>query len=67
MVGSVLATGFTALARVPRAAVRVVGRSRLSPCRVGRKVGAAVEARIRKRDVAEVDWFEGIEPDELAG
>ena len=67
MVGSVLATGLTVLTRLPRAAVRAVGRSRLSPCRVGRKVGAAIDARIRHRDIAEVDWFEGIEPDELAG
>jgi hypothetical protein len=67
MIGSALATGFTALTRLPRAAVRVVGRSRLSPCRVGRKVGAAIDTRIRRRDVAEVDWFEGIEPDDLAG
>jgi hypothetical protein len=64
MVGSMLLTTF---ARVGRATVSQVGRSRLSPCRLGRKVEARVRRRKRARAVADVDWFDGIEPDELAG
>jgi hypothetical protein len=64
MVGSLL---FTALSRVGRATVTQVGRSRLSPCRLGRRVNAVVLRRRRGRDVEDVDWFDGIEADELAG
>jgi hypothetical protein len=45
----------------------VVGHARLSPCRLGRKLSNAVGVRVFHLDIAEVDWFEGIEPDELAG
>jgi hypothetical protein len=56
----------TTLTRVGRATVTRVGRSRLSPCRLARNVGEVVGRR-RRREMIGVDWFDGIEPDELAG
>jgi hypothetical protein len=64
MLGSRLVT---TLAWVGRVTVALVGRSRLSPCRLGRKVNDTVLHRRRARSVSDVDWFDGIEPDELAG
>jgi hypothetical protein len=64
MVGSMLLTTF---AKVGRATVSQVGRGRLSPCRLARKVDARLRRRRRSRAVADVDWFDGIGADELAG
>jgi hypothetical protein len=55
-----------ALVDVGRGTVRRVGRSRLSPCRTVRRVQATVRAR-RARAFADVDWFDDVGPDELAG
>jgi hypothetical protein len=63
MVASVVLATLTRLGRVSH----VVGHARLSPCRLGRKLSNAVGVRVFHLDIAEVDWFEGIEPDELAG
>jgi hypothetical protein len=59
-----VATVVTTLARMGRATV-AESRRRVAPCRLVRRVAAAVGRR--PRAIVGVDWFEGIEPDELAG
>jgi hypothetical protein len=62
----IVASVVTALTRVGRAAVAEVGRRRSVSCRLVRRAASAVGRR-RPREIVGVDWFEGIEPDELAG
>jgi hypothetical protein len=54
------------LADVGRGTVARVGRSRLSPCRLARRARTIVSDR-RSRGFADVDWFDDVEPEELAG
>jgi hypothetical protein len=56
----------TTLTRVGRATVTRVGRGRCAPCRLVQRAAGAVGRR-RSREIVGVDWFEGVEPDELAG
>lgn len=64
MFGSVL---LTTASRLGRATAAQAHRSRVSPCRLARKLSAALRGRRQARATAEIDWFDGIEPDELAG
>jgi hypothetical protein len=57
---------FSTLTRLGRSTVSQVSRSPLGPCRLHRAAQAHLRRR-RARAVAEVDWFDGIGPDELAG
>jgi hypothetical protein len=56
----------TTLTRVGRATISGVSRGRYAPCRLLRQAAGTVGRR-RPREVVGVDWFEGVEPDELAG
>jgi hypothetical protein len=62
IVGSVVTT----LTRVGRATITGVGRRRPRPCRLVRRAATTITRR-RPREIVGVDWFEGVEPDELAG
>jgi hypothetical protein len=62
----IVASVVTTLTRVGRATVTGVGRGWYAPCRLVRRAASAVGRR-RPREIVGVDWFEGVEPDELAG
>jgi hypothetical protein len=63
MIGFALASTLTRLAS---STVSQVGRSPLSPCRIGRSARARLRRR-RARALADVAWFDGVGPDEFAG